>query len=759
MCHRSFWLKSGQLPRLSFHFIVTALIWSAFYFPAVGACEEQTAYAAEERQLEDLTKTLVRLSSQYTQADLAARVFLLPQLQELASTRFQQLAALAESDPQAVVRVALPDALRSILPSELQEQIETSISVEGKLEVLYQDTEGIGSEDEQLRYFLHVGNERLALSFVVKPTQHLQTGTFVRASGLRVAESLVVESGASDLEIFETAVATVTGPKRALVVLVNFSDAPAEPYSVATAQNIIFQEVNNFFLENSFNKVGLSGDVYGWYTIQLTSNTCSPFEIRDAANTAAAAHGVDLSSYAHFIYAFPQNACGFSGSGTIGGTPTYMWINGPPTARVIAHEFGHNLGLYHSHSWECGPTSISGTCSSQEYGDTFDVMGDTDGLAHFNAFQKERMGWLPDTGDGRLTVVETSGTYLLSPYESPGSSNPQALKVLKSVDSTTGKKSWYYLERRQAIGFDSWLSGYNNIQNGVLIHTGSESSGNSSYLLDMTPDKTVWWEDWNDPALTASQSFTDPEAGVTIRTLWANNTGAAVAITLGSVAPETPSCVRANPTIALSPTRSQWVSPGSKVIYTLQVTNTDSDNCPASTFALRPTILRGWKTVLGSSTLTVSPGNQASTSLSVTSPSVIADGFYPVEAEVNRQEGASAASIPVKASATYAITSELQVALAPVQVSYLPGQTALTPIVSAQVLFAQAPLANVKVTFSLLRPNGRTVKKTAVTGTDGVATIQFLLKGKDLGGVYQLSVTGKQKKALLGAAATTFTVQ
>lgn len=118
------------------------------------------------------------------------------------------------------------------MPSELQEKIKASVIVEGTLEVFSEDSKA-EHDDEQLRYFLRAGNKRLALSFVVKPTQHLQAGTFIRASGIRVAESLVVESGVSDLEILGTSLATVTGTKRVLVVLVNFRDVPTEPYTVA----------------------------------------------------------------------------------------------------------------------------------------------------------------------------------------------------------------------------------------------------------------------------------------------------------------------------------------------------------------------------------------------------------------------------------------------------------------------------------------------------------------------------------------------
>jgi hypothetical protein len=37
-------------------------------------------------------------------------------------------------------------------------------------------------------------------------------------------------------------------------------------------------------------------------------------------------------------------------------------------------------------------------------------------------------------------------------------SGANALKIVKSTNSTTGQRTWYYIESRQAIGFDSFLS-------------------------------------------------------------------------------------------------------------------------------------------------------------------------------------------------------------------------------------------------------------------------------------------------------------
>jgi hypothetical protein len=151
----------------------------------------------------------------------------------------------------------------------------------------------------------------------------------------------------------------------------------------------------------------------------------------------------------------------------------------------------------------------------------------------YNSFQKERLGWLNYGTSPSITTVTASGTYVINAYElaSPG---PNALKILKSIDPTTGTKTWYYIEARQAIGFDAFLTngtcltcGSQNETNGVLFHIGTDGSGNSGDLLDMTP-ATPTTGGWFDPSLAVGQSFQDPAAGVTITTDWVTSTQAAV---------------------------------------------------------------------------------------------------------------------------------------------------------------------------------------------------------------------------------------
>ncbi len=718
---------------------------------AIVSATSATAQAAQAT-LQTLTGNVIELIGQHGKAADHLKPAILARLQNMATQRHQQLATAIESDPGAVLQVALPGALRQRAPASVRNFIEEQVDMDGELEVLHEDRD----QGSRFVYKLKAFGLDYSLNFRKNPPTQMTSGTRVRVHGVRVNTALALDSGASVQAAAAPIAPNTFGQQNTIVILVNFRNNTTQPYDT-TAAGAVFNTTSNFFLENSYQQAYLNTTIRGWYTLDMdapyyVTNAdgtktyyCDYSSIASKADAAATGAGVTLSNYTRKVYAFPQvSGCTWWGLGSVGGNPSRAWINGSLQLRVAAHEMGHNLGLWHSHSLDCGAAVIGGTCTSSDYGDVLDVMGSSS--YHFNAFQKERLGWLNYGASPPITSASSNGSYPIYPLETLGN-NPKAVKILKSINTSTGKSAYYYAECRQPIGFDAGLSSNANVLNGLVIHTGDEASGNSSYLLDMTPATASW----NDPALVTGLSFTDSASGVTLTSEvpCSNTLNGNVGVTIGPIA-----CVRANPDLTISPTANQSIAAGGSATYALSLKNNDNSGCATGNFNLTVAPPSGWSAKLGSAALAIAPGGTASTSLTVTAPSGAADGIYQTSATASNAAAPNYTDTVTGGAVVYTVSS-VSVTVATDKTTYSRNQNVT---ISTTVNVNGSPAANMPVNLSITKPTGATSNVSVTTAANGVASYKFRLNRKDPAGTWQAqgsSSTG----GVSGSGSKSFIVQ
>ena len=314
--------------------------------------------------------------------------------------------------------------------------------------------------------------------------------------------------------------------------------------------------------------------------------------------------------------------------------------------------------------------------------------------------------------------------------------------------SCTSAQQWYCLESRQSKVFDEWWRTIPASASGVLVHNVTGTNADGSFLLDMTPATTSW----GDASLPLRMTYTDPVSGLTITPTAVGSNASTVAV---AYPPAT--CMQAAPSVALTPTGTQYSSTGATTTYTVNVTNNDSCNCAAVTFNIGAAVPAGWSATTAQAA-GVAAGTSASRTISMTAAGGAAPAFYTIPVSATN---AGAPSYTASSNGTIAIVGALGVTVVTDKSTYVrpsKGKGAINAIITTTVTSGGTAQSGAAVSVQVRGPSGATTSLSGVTGSAGTASVTYAMRKSNLAGTYTVTSTstvGNSDKT----ASTTFSLQ
>jgi hypothetical protein len=490
-------------------------------------------------------------------------------------------------------------------------QADTSGTWKGTLRVTHLDRFEAG-ESEIIYQLVESGTEQVYdLRFEVSPPDPGDDGRGITVKGTLAKRTITVsdytlappEPAAEQkdgLNVYDTA-----------VVLFDFELDDGTPVPIGCSadyvDDLMFSDpddhsVDDLYVETTYGRIGLSGDVYGPLTIPYyeydhpnayTRCSRSSAEWVSSGYDALEDAQIDVSGYDRRVFVFAEpNVCSEDGYGGLASWSMARIFKCVSPA-IYAHELGHTFGFGHAACYVDG--GLNSYCDASDIMGAVWYQGGWLGLRGFNAPHKDYKGWLDDA-----VVLDNPdcGVYELSALEIDPSEAVGAHAILLDKPDTGDS---YYLSYRGAVGFDANVP--DEWRDKLNVHR-----DNGGYLTIYISTHDV------------GESFFDEELGYQATLLARDSDSATVELLVDRGLRQT--------TAEMVP-ELQTGAPGLSRDYELTVTNNDClEQSYVTEYEIRAAVPAEIDVTFAPQTLSLAPGESGTVYITATATDAAGEGTY-----------------------------------------------------------------------------------------------------------------------------------